>query len=100
MTSTMIMCVLYVYFLLFPTTTCSGPRGGGFFFKFYIVIYLIYDSVLVSGVQQYDLVIHKNISILFSDSFLFRLLQSIEFPVLYNTYGLIIYFIYSEVCIY
>ena len=25
--------------------------GGVFFFKFYIVVYLIYDIVLVSGVQ-------------------------------------------------
>ena len=46
----MIMYVLYVYYLLCPTAACCGGVGV-FFFKFYIVVYLIYDIVLVSGVQ-------------------------------------------------
>ena len=37
--------------------------------KFYIGVQLIYNVVLVSGVQQSDSVIHIHVSILFSDSF-------------------------------
>ena len=54
-------------------------------------------AVLVSGVEQSDSVIHTHISILFQILFHYRLLQSIEFPVLYSRSLLIIYFIYSSV---
>ena len=49
-----------------------------FQFIFYIGVYLIYSVVLVSGVQESDLVIHIHMSIIIQILFLYRLLQSIE----------------------
>ena len=54
---------------------------------------MIYNVVLVSGVQKSDSVIHTHISIPFP----FRLLQNTEFPVLYSRSFLVIYFQYSRV---
>ena len=50
-----------------------------FLFKnlLYIGVYLIYNVVLVSGVQQHDSVTHIPISIFFSDFLPFKLLWSI-----------------------
>ena len=45
------------------------------FLKFYIGIYLIYNVVLVSGVQQSDLVIHIHISIIFQIIFPYQSLE-------------------------
>ena len=58
---------------------------------------LIYN-VLVSGVQQSDSVMHRHISILFQILCPCRLLQNIEFSVLYSRSLLTIYFTYSIVC--
>ena len=76
-----------------------------FNFLFYIGVELVYNAVLVSGVQQNDSVIYTYpffLQILFP----YRLLEYwVEFPVLYIKSLLIIYFIYSNVlyiyqCIY
>ena len=55
--------------------------------------------LLVSGVQQSDLVTHIHVSILFQIVFPCRLSQSIEFPVLYSRSLLVIYFIHSSICV-
>ena len=63
---------------------------GHFVFKsffFLIGIQLIYNVVLVSGVQQNDSIIHIHISILFQIIFPFRLLQSIKQSSLCYTVG-------------
>ena len=57
---------------------------------------LIYTVVLVSSVQQSNPVIPIHVSILLLILFPRRLLQNIEFPVLYSSSLLIIYFIYSS----
>ena len=49
-----------------------------FKFLFYIGVYLIYNVVLVSGIQQSDSVLHIHMSILFQILFPYRLLQSTE----------------------
>ena len=67
------------------------------FKNFYVRIYLVY-VVLISGIQYSDLVIHIHIAILFQILFPCRLLQNTEFPVLYSRSFLIIYFMYSKVC--
>ena len=54
--------------------------------------------MLASGVQQSDSVTHIHISVLFQILFPFRLLQNIEFPVLYSRSLLVIYFKYGSVC--
>ena len=48
------------------------------FFKIFIGVYLIYNVVLVSGVQQTESIIHIHISTLFQILFPYRPLQSIE----------------------
>ena len=48
---------------------------------------MIYNVVLVSSVQQSDLVIHVHVSILFQILFPFRLLQNIEQSSLCYTVG-------------
>ena len=48
---------------------------------------MIYNVVLVSGVQQSDSVIHIHVSILFQILFPFRLLQSVEQSSLCYTVG-------------
>ena len=58
-----------------------------FNFLFYIVVQLINNVALVSGVQQSDSVIHTHISILFQVLFPFRLLQNIEQSSLCYTVG-------------
>ena len=56
-----------------------GVRECSFFnFLFYIGVQLINNAVLISGVQQSDLVIHICVSILFQILFPFRLLHNIE----------------------
>ena len=55
---------------------------------------MIYNVVLVSGVQQSDSVIHIHVSIIFQILLPFRLLQNIE---LYRRSLLVIYFKYSSV---
>ena len=47
-------------------------------FLFYIEVQLIYNVVLVLVIWQSGSIIHICISIFFSDSFPYRLLQSIE----------------------
>ena len=70
-----------------------------FYFFYFIRVRLIYNVVLVSGVQQSDSVIH--IFIVFEILFSYRLsqqsIQSVEFPVLYSRSMLVIYLIYSSV---
>ena len=56
-----------------------------FNFLFYIGVQLIYNVVLVSGIQQSDLVIHT--SILFQILFQYRLLKSTEYSSLCYTVG-------------
>ena len=51
-----------------------------FQFQFYFIIYLIYNAVLVSGVQQNNSVIHIHISILFQMLFPYGLFQPDIFP--------------------
>ena len=58
---------------------------------------LIYNIVLISGVQQGNSVMHIHISILFCILFPYRLLQNIEYSSLYSRSLLIICFIYSNV---
>ena len=48
---------------------------------------MINNFVLVSGVEQNDLVTHKHVYILFQILFLFRLLQNIEQRSKYYTVG-------------
>ena len=48
-----------------------------FNFLFYIGVQLIYNVVLVSGIQQSNSVIHMYVSILFQILFPYRLLESI-----------------------
>ena len=51
-----------------------------FIFKIFIEIYLIYNAVLVSNVQQSDSIIHKYTNIfLFYILLHYRLLQDIEY---------------------
>ena len=60
----------------------------GIFFNltlFYIGVMLIYNIVLVSGVQQGDSVMHIHISLLFCNLFPYRLLQNIECLHYYRT---------------
>ena len=68
-----------------------------FNFLFYIGVQLINNVVLVSGLQSGDSVIHIHVSVLFQILSPFRLLQNIEFPVLYNRSLLVIYFKYNSV---
>ena len=60
---------------------------------------VIYSIVLVSGVQQSDLVMHIHVSIL-SDSFPIWLITEywVEFPMLYGRSLLVICFIYRSCC--
>ena len=58
---------------------------------------LIYNIVLVSGVQQGYSVIHIHTSIFFHILFPYRLLQNIEYSSLYSRSLLITCFIYSKV---
>ena len=77
----------YDHFIRFVT---SNQYSGNYYFKcwflfllsffikkflFYVGIQLIYNTVLVSGLQQSDSVIHIHLSILFQILFPFRLLQ-------------------------
>ena len=48
---------------------------------------MIYNVVLVSGVQQSDSVMHIHVSILFQILFPFRLLQNIDQSSLYYAVG-------------
>ena len=50
-------------------------------------VQLIYNVVLVSGVQQSGSVIHTHVSLLFQIIFLFRLLHNIEQSSLCSTVG-------------
>ena len=65
-----------------------------FYEKIFIDVQLIYNIVLVSGVQQSDSVTHTYTFILFQTLFQYRLLGDI--PVLYSS-SLFIYFIDSNV---
>ena len=66
------------------------------FFKIFIGVELIYNVVLVSGIQQSESVTH--ISTLFKILFPYRSLEyRVEFPVLYSRFLLVIYIIYSSV---
>ena len=88
------------------------PVGYRFLFIFlvtsiiYLFIYLfgvelIYNVVLVSGVQQSNSVIHMHIYILFPILFHYRLLQDIEYSSLYHTVGpCCLFILYIVVCIY
>ena len=72
------------------------------FFKLIIIlVWLIYNVVLVPNVQNSESVIHIHISILFSflDSIPMEVITEYqaEFPVLYSRSLLVIYFIYSSV---
>ena len=58
---------------------------------------MIYNIVLLSGVQQSDSAIHIHISVLFYILFSYRLSQNIEFPGLYSRSLLVIYLVYSSV---
>ena len=58
---------------------------------------MISSVVFVSNVQQSDSVIHIHVSVLFQILSPFRLLQNVEFPVLYNRSLLVIYFKYNSV---
>ena len=61
---------------------------------------MIYNVVLVSGVQQSESVIHIQYIYSFSDSFPIEVITEYraEFPVLYSRSLLGIYFIQSSVC--
>ena len=63
------------------------PTFFKFTFLFYIGVQLIYNVVLISGVRQSGCIIHIRISIFFSDSFPYRLLQNIEQSSLCSTVG-------------
>ena len=68
--------------------------------KFFIEVYLIYNVVLVSGVQQSDSVIHTYIYILFPILFHYGLLQDIEYSSLCYTVGpCCLSVLYTVVCI-
>ena len=56
-------------------------------FSFFIEVQLIYNVVLVSGVQQSDSVIHIRIPSLFQILFYYRLLQDTEYSSLCYTVG-------------
>ena len=58
---------------------------------------MIYNIVLISDVQQSDLVLHTRY-LFFSRHFSYMLLQSTEQSSLFHGSLLIIYFIYSVVC--
>ena len=62
-----------------------------------IAVYLLYNTVLVSAVQQSESIIHIHIPPLFQISFPFRLPQSTESTVLYNKFASVIYFIHSRI---
>ena len=63
-------------------------QGVVFIFLFYIGVQLIDNIVLVSSVQQSDLVIHIYVSILFQILSPFRLLlHNVEQSSLYHTQG-------------
>ena len=62
---------------------------GFFFFLNFIGLQLIYNVVLVSGIQQSDSVIHIHIVILYQILFSYRY-HRIEFPVLYSRSLLVI----------
>ena len=68
---------------------------------------LIYNAVLVSGIRQSDSVIYPFFfmyaySYSFSDSFLLRIITEyrVEFHALYTRSLLVIYLIYSRVCMF
>ena len=85
-----------------PGKSPFSPHFEGFLslsLFFLIEVQLIYNVVLVSGIQQSDSVIHIHIPILFQILFPFRLLQNIEFPVLYSRSLLVICFKYMY-CVY
>ena len=73
---------------------------GQHFFKkflFYIGVWLIYNVVLVSSVQQSDSVIHTHTAILFQNLFPQVITEYwVEFPVLDSRSLLTIYFVYSS----
>ena len=58
---------------------------------------LLYRFMSVSTVQQSESAIHIHMSTLFWISFPPRSLQNFEFPVLYNRFSLLTYFIHSSV---
>ena len=98
---------LKFYFCIFITISITFSPNSFFLKK--IEVQLIYNVVLVSGVQQSDSVIHIYvyvyiyiyiyiyIYVLFQIIFPYRLLQEIEFSGLYSRSLLIIYFVYNSV---
>ena len=74
----------------------QGSSQGSFFF----LIVLLYSVELVSAVQQSESAIYIHLSSLFWISCPFRSPESIEFPVLYSWFSLVIYFIRSLNSIY
>ena len=66
----------------------SRPENTFFFFLIFIGVQLIYNVVLVSGVQQSESVMHIHISTLFQIVFPYRSLQSTEQSSLCCTVGL------------
>ena len=73
-----------------------------FYIQFFLIgVQLIYNVVLISGVQQSESVIHIHISTLFFFQIVFpyRPLHSIEFPVLYSRFLLVNLF-YIQQCVY
>ena len=83
--------VLKIFIPITPETLAleSFLWVGHFVFKsfFLIGIQLIYNVVLVSGIQKNDSIVHIHISILFQIIFSFRLLQSIGQSSLCYTVG-------------
>ena len=68
--------------------------------NFYVILQLIYNVFLVSGVQQSDSVIHTDISILFQTLFPYRLLQNTEQSSLCYTAGTCwLSILFIEMCI-
>ena len=57
---------------------------------------MLYNVMLVSAIQQSESIIHKHVSPLFLISFQFRSPQSIEFPVVYSRFSLVVYFIHER----
>jgi len=63
----------------------------------FIAVSLLYNVVWVSAMQQSESAIHIPMSTLVWVSFPLRSLQNFEFPVLYNRFSLLPYFIQSSV---
>ena len=71
-------------YLTILTTTLS--QNCKICFTFFIEVKLIYNTVLVSDIQQGDSIMHTYIAVLCQIIFLYRLLQNIDyFLVLYNS---------------